>query len=389
MQTLNNQKGIKKIGVTFCQDEKGAITVLIALTLTVLLGFVGLALDIGNLFVVKTKMQNAVDAAVCAGGLKLPDQSQATAQAQTLLTNNNFNPAIATITFTQDAVRNPANDPEINCRMTNNVPTYFMSLFGYNPVAITVSAEGVLSSQSNPGGAFNYTIFSGSPSDTLILNGSQTVKGSVHANYKLIVNGSSNISGAAEGVKHVTVNGSNQIGSVAADTPGDVTVNGSNQIGSITGGATDIAMPDFSQQIADTAVQVYNSNKIFNGSVNVDGSIYVNGTATLNGSIDSTGAILATGNIIVNGSSSISGTNQVCLYSANGNITVNGSSFIGSSCSAVLYAPNGQVIINGSANFQGRIIANKVIINGSGTFNGEDYPITSLPAGKNHVKLIK
>ena len=170
----------------FWQDQKGSAMVLFSLLFAVLMGFVGIALDIGHLCVVKTKMQNAVDAAVCGGGLKLPDTSQATILAQSLITSNGFNPNDAPITFTQDTVKNPGNLPEINCSLTNNVPTYFMGLFGFQSVSLTASAEAILQSGS-ASGPFNYTIFSGSETLDLILNGSQTVTGSIHSNDDLII----------------------------------------------------------------------------------------------------------------------------------------------------------------------------------------------------------
>lgn len=120
----------------FWKNQKGSIAVMSALMLPVLLGFAGLSMDIGNIYLVKTKMQNAVDAAVSAGGLKLPDTVQATAQAKSFITNNGFNPNTVTVTFTQDPVKNPGNAPEINCSMTNNVPTSFMGLFGVKTVPI-------------------------------------------------------------------------------------------------------------------------------------------------------------------------------------------------------------------------------------------------------------
>ena len=49
----------------FWKSQEGAAAVIVALILTVLLGFVGLAIDTGNLYVIRTQMQNAVDAAVC------------------------------------------------------------------------------------------------------------------------------------------------------------------------------------------------------------------------------------------------------------------------------------------------------------------------------------
>ncbi len=53
------------------KNQEGSVAMLVGVMLPVLIGFLGLALDVGNLVVVRTQMQNAVDAAVCAGCVKL------------------------------------------------------------------------------------------------------------------------------------------------------------------------------------------------------------------------------------------------------------------------------------------------------------------------------
>jgi Flp pilus assembly protein TadG len=376
--------------VPFWKNQEGVIVVLTALLFTVLLALVGLAIDAGNLYLVRTRMQNAVDAAVYAGGIELTtpgvDNPSSRAAAKSFISGNGFEPGKAIIDFNIDNANNPNKSPEINCTMTNNVPTYFMQLFGFETVAITVSAEGVV----NQGGPFSYVIFSGNSSATLSLNGSQTIDGSVHANGRLKINGSSDISGSCEGMNSVTVNGSGHIGgSVQADTEQHVNVNGSVTIdGDITGGAGNIGMPDYSKQIADTAAQIYDAGKNLNGSVNVNGNIYVKGDVTLNGSINSTGSILADGDITVNGSSTyVSNSNQLFIYSATGDITINGSSdFMRDTASVIIYAPKGKITLNGSDNFRGRIIGDKVTINGSGNYYG--VPVKTL-SGTKHVTLIR
>lgn len=50
------------------KQECGAMVVLTAVLLPIMLGFAGLAVDIGNLHVNKTRLQNTADAAVLAGG---------------------------------------------------------------------------------------------------------------------------------------------------------------------------------------------------------------------------------------------------------------------------------------------------------------------------------
>lgn len=400
---------------TFMNNQSGAMAVMVALALLVILSAAALAVDIGYIARVRVELQKTADAGALAGANVLglsatPDWSAAQAASISIVQQNKaegqlladcqVNYGYWSLTAKTLPLKSSGSTPtstdakaiqvEVAKKDGHNggpLKMLFAPIFGVNTWPVTARAVAIVKqSGSSP---FDYTIFSGSPSHNLILNGSQTVKGSAHANHKLLINGSSNISGAAEGVNNVTVNGSNTIGSVVANTVEQITVNGSNTIGSQSGGAGNITMPDYSQQIASTAAQVYDSNQIFNGAVDVSGSIYVNGNVTLNGSISSTGAILATGNIIVNGSSSISGSNQVCIYSQNGNITFNGSSFSGNESSEIIYAPNGTVTINGSFTFHGRIIANKVIINGSDNINGGDYPVTTLPITSRGAVLVQ
>jgi cytoskeletal protein CcmA (bactofilin family) len=382
------------------KNQEGSVAALVAVMLAVLVGFLGLALDVANLVVIRTQMQNAVDAAVCAGCLQLSlpiptGQTQAKTEANSILTANNFSPANATVTFTQDAVKNPSNVPEINCTLTNNVPTYFMKVFGITTVSMTAYAEAILESklESYPGGPFNYTVFSNT---NLTINGYETIQGSVHSNGNLTINGSGiTITNAAEGAKGVTVNGTVNIGSVGADTLGDMTVNLSGgSIGSKYAGVTNIAMPDYTSQIKATATTTYNSSQTFNGNMSLTGNMYVNGSVTINGTITNTGCILATGSITINGTSTISGSNQVFLYSSGSSITINGQNgFGGGTSSVICYAPSssGSITVNGVNIINGDIIGNSITINGGedidGMNNHNRIPITSVDFG-HHAKLI-
>ncbi len=53
------------------RDERGQTIILVALSLPLLLGFVGIATDVGALFKDKRTMQTAADAAAIAGALNL------------------------------------------------------------------------------------------------------------------------------------------------------------------------------------------------------------------------------------------------------------------------------------------------------------------------------
>ncbi|SFM22643.1 TadE/TadG family type IV pilus assembly protein [Nitrosomonas communis] len=55
----------------FPQKETGAAAIIVALSLAALVGFVGLALDLGKLFVAKTELQNSADACALAAAREL------------------------------------------------------------------------------------------------------------------------------------------------------------------------------------------------------------------------------------------------------------------------------------------------------------------------------
>lgn len=64
----------------FKRDEKGSMTVIIALLMVVLVGFSSLVIDYGNLVSHKRQLQNAVDAACLAAAQELPLSTTAAQQ---------------------------------------------------------------------------------------------------------------------------------------------------------------------------------------------------------------------------------------------------------------------------------------------------------------------
>lgn len=63
-----NTSKLENVLSAFLRKQCGAVTVLTALAFPVLLGFMGIAVDVGNLYVQKARLQNATDAAALAGG---------------------------------------------------------------------------------------------------------------------------------------------------------------------------------------------------------------------------------------------------------------------------------------------------------------------------------
>lgn len=70
------------------KDKKGIALVYIALMIVVIMGFVGLAVDIGYMYVAKGQLQNAADAAALAAATQLPDPTKVNAEAKKFAASN-------------------------------------------------------------------------------------------------------------------------------------------------------------------------------------------------------------------------------------------------------------------------------------------------------------
>jgi len=346
-------------------NDKGSVAILCAFVFVILCVMAAFVIDYGIVVVEKDKLQNAIDATALASAHDLPDTSKATATANQYIQLNGFSPSDISINFTNS-------NNTINIIASKKVDYIFAKVIGLQSTTIRPICAASIQSI---GGAFDYSLFSGSTTTTLNLNGSnQYVGGSSHTNDTFVANGSKiTITGTCEAMNTVTVNGSQII------------------INRFPNSAY-IEMPDFSDAIkqqAQSAGKYYTGNKTYNGSsININESIYVNGDISVNGSkFTGKGCILATGNITFNGSNlNQTSEDAVCFYSKNGNITVNGSS---ATFDGILYAPNGSIIMNGSSQtVNGRIIGNTVNINGSSLkIIAGSNELSSLHQGK--VKLTK
>jgi Flp pilus assembly protein TadG/phage baseplate assembly protein gpV len=348
------------------RNNKGSAMVIYVCMFVAMLGFAAVAVDTGRVIVQKQKLQDAVDASALAAAMKLPNTCDALAAANRYITLNGFSPSDITVTFA-DSNKTVV----VSARKAINYT--FGKVLGLNGTTISPGAKAQC---GTIGGAFNYSLFSGSPNTSLTLNGSgYSIIGSTHTNYNFMANGSSiTITGACEAMGTITVNGS------------DIHINNRVQH------AASVSMPDFSETIyleAQAAGQVYNGDMTFNGSsIDVTHPLYVNGNITINGSkFKGVGCIFATGSITFNGSSmKMSSSDAVCIYSKTGNIKVNGSS---AEVDGILYAPGGNITMNGSSQVvHGRVIGNSVTLNGSSIqIIGGTTELNSIPSS--YVKLVK
>ena len=120
--------------------------------LVVMLGFTGLAVDVGHAYLVQRQLQAGVDAAALAGAQDLPDVAAATQSARDLygptsagspnhLTSiSNFNAADTKVTITclktYGCVGRRAKKNGITVTASADVPTWFARLFGRNSFTV-------------------------------------------------------------------------------------------------------------------------------------------------------------------------------------------------------------------------------------------------------------
>jgi Flp pilus assembly protein TadG len=111
------------------RDERGQSFVVVALLLTVLLGFVGIVIDVGWYQVNLVRVQRAADAAALAGVVYLPSNvSGGRAAALAEATKNGFTNGAPGTTVVADP--DPINTKIMNTQVTAPVRTYFAQLFG-------------------------------------------------------------------------------------------------------------------------------------------------------------------------------------------------------------------------------------------------------------------
>jgi Flp pilus assembly protein TadG len=350
------------------RNDKGSTLIIVTLMFTILMAFCAFTIDIGRITLEKATMQNAIDAATIAAAQYLPDTALATNAANQYIVKNGYSPSDITVSFSNYNRIITVNGSKI-------IDYTFAKVLGYESTTIKPLAAAQM---GTVGDAFNYTIFSGSSTATLTINGSTEYiagEGNTHSNANFVANGSNlTITGTCEAVGSITTNGSNiNIGSRLPNSPNIV------------------AMPDFSaiiKQQAQSVGQIFSGNKIYSGSnMYVNQSIYIDGDVTINSStFVGTGCVFATGDITFNGSNlNASTSDAVCFYSQNGNITINGSDAV---LDGIVYAPKGNITMNGShQTVYGRVIGNTVTFNGShlDVISGTNE-LKSLPSSS--VKLI-
>jgi Flp pilus assembly protein TadG len=126
------------------REESGTIAVLVAASMVVLLGFLAFAVDVGNAYLHKRRLQSAVDLALVTAAQKLPDTTKASADVNSYIDTNWHKRDTSTPTKNvTTGCQVPNNCPQpnkVSVTASVDVPTYFAKLFGVNKW--TVRAHG-------------------------------------------------------------------------------------------------------------------------------------------------------------------------------------------------------------------------------------------------------
>ncbi len=147
------------------QHQRGAVAIIVGISIAVLVGMIGLALDLGRMFVIKTELQNAADACALAAARELDGNADAITRADAagilIGTRNriNFqdeNAPVTTASLTYSATLSPnsgysrsiapASAEYVMCTVERpNVGMLFMGVRGFG--AQTVNAYAVATLQ--------------------------------------------------------------------------------------------------------------------------------------------------------------------------------------------------------------------------------------------------
>ncbi len=375
------------------KGESGQVLPLIAICLAALMGFGGMAVDVGYWRYTQREQQSAADAAALGGAQQLifsgcPNPSAATTAARKDASDNGFTNGTNGVTVTANNPPASGSFSSNNCAVqaqitSSKVATFFTRLFGNNLMAETTQATAAVVAD---GSGCIYMLGTGQNTN---FNGA-TVQAS---KCSIFVNGSANFNGA----------------NVDAGAIGEVNYSGSNNGGTFTGATPTPMLPvaDPCPEIAGCAALTssppstspctgsypgsgvltpgcYNNLNLHGQTITMSAGTYVfAGSANFNGASitgDNVTIYIPAGATAPNfnkvnaltltAPATGSAYAGVTYYQASGNssdINFNGSN---TNISGMIYAPSASINYNGSLGGYTVIVANYANFNGS---TGEDF----------------
>lgn len=136
---------IRRLSRWLHQNQSGQSLIIIALAFVGLVAIVGLAIDLGIMYIEKTRLSQAVDAAALAGAHELPNEIAAWDRAEEFLRLNGYNPNDPDVTFTHDFPDEPhlgLYHYQLLVTGTKSVPLTFLKVLGFTTIDVTANAVG-------------------------------------------------------------------------------------------------------------------------------------------------------------------------------------------------------------------------------------------------------
>jgi Mg-chelatase subunit ChlD len=122
-------------------DQRGAVLAIVALCVVVVLGCVGLGLDLGRAYLAQVRIGRAADAAALAGARVLREgQDAARTEAETIARANGIANGVDGITTTVAFGTNARGEATVTVTVTKTVLTTFMTVLGIDDVDVAASA---------------------------------------------------------------------------------------------------------------------------------------------------------------------------------------------------------------------------------------------------------
>ncbi len=136
----------------YLRGKKGSVIVVVALGVTVMMGFGALVVDVGNLYLNKTRLANMADAAALAGVQDLPNNSQlAVSNAYSYAAQNGMNSDVVGVSVSN-------NNRVITVTAVRTVPLFLARIFQLTSSDVTAEAAASISSISGVSGIVPFGI---------------------------------------------------------------------------------------------------------------------------------------------------------------------------------------------------------------------------------------
>jgi Flp pilus assembly protein TadG len=355
-------------------DESGQSLVLGAVFVSLLMGFLALALDVSSLFRAREQMQIAADAAVAAAALdyKYGEANGAQSDATAAATQNGMLASGHATVYPVPEDGYHQTSGYIEVVVSEPYPTFFMHVFGFN--SINVTARAVAGSSLSGGCA--WTLAKSGTDISLSGNGSITMSGcdiydDSAASNALSVSGNGSITAKAIGVVGgYQLSGSGTISpdppttgiapaadplSISAPTPATGSCTGSSCVVNNTGNSNVTKGPG-------TYTSISNSG---------------NGNLTL-----TAGNYLITGNLTNSGNGSL--TLGAGNYTIDGNFSTSGNGAV--TLGAGVYIVEGNLDLVGNGNLTGSGVT--FYVEGSNTVTGNGSMSLSAPTSGTYSGVL-